>query len=280
MIDLKLGGKLGYLLLKAASVPPSQELSGGSAEKAGAAKLESDFAKEIWKYVQGRVVLDFGCGTGHEAVALALHGAAKVYGLEISDDFIRAARREAETAGVSDRCIFLHGQRQVREVESLYGSVDTVFSLDAFEHFLDPSQILAEINRLLKPGGRLLVNFGPPWNHPYGAHARYFTRIPWVHLIWTERTILKVRALYRDDGATRLEEIRGGLNRMTVARFRSLIRAHNFETEVFRLRPVRWADWLVAHKILLEYLTSAVVCVLVKKPEQAPQKDLPLEMRW
>jgi len=265
MIDLKLGGKLGYLVLKAMSVPPSQQLPGGPAERVGAAKLEEDFGKEIWRYVQGRVVVDFGCGFGHEAVAAALHGAARVYGLDISEDFIQRAGKEAETAGVADKCVFLHGQRQVGDVEALYGTIDTVFSLDAFEHFLDPSQILEQISRLLKPGGRLLVNFGPPWNHPYGAHARYFTRIPWVHLIFTEKTILKVRALYRNDGATRLEEVRGGLNRMTVGRFRSLIRAHNFETEVFRLQPVRGTSRLVARNILTEYFTSAVACVLVKK---------------
>ncbi|SRR5216684_1009031 len=264
MIDAKLGGRLGYLLLKGASVPPSKELPAGPAEKVGAAKLEEDFGKEIWKYVQGRVVADFGCGIGDEAVAAAVHGATKVYGLEISEDFIRAAGKAAQTAKVADKCFFLHGQRQRRDVEALYGTIDTVFSLDAFEHFPDPAQILGEIGRLLKPGGRLLVNFGPPWNHPYGAHLRYFTRVPWVHLIFTEETILKVRALYRNDGATKFEEVRGGLNRMTVGHFRSLIRADNFETEVFRLQPVRRTSWLVTRNILLEYFTSAVICVLVK----------------
>jgi SAM-dependent methyltransferase len=265
MIELKLGGNLGYSLLKAASVPPSQAAPCGQAEEVGAAKLESDLGRDVWKYVENRVVLDFGCGAGHEAIAAALHGAAKVYGLEISDDFIQAAGREAKTAGVADKCSFLHGERQAREVESLCGTVDTVFSLDAFEHFGNPDGVLTRISKLLKPGGRLLVNFGPPWNHPYGAHARYMTRIPWVHLIFTESSILRVRALYRNDGATRFEEVRGGLNRMTVGRFRSLIRAHDFEIEVFRLRPVRGAGWLVAHNVLLEYFTSAVVCVLVKK---------------
>src|SRR5229473_244898 len=235
MIDAKLGGRLGYLLLKGASVPPSKELPAGPAEKVGAAKLEEDFGKEIWKYVQGRVVADFGCGIGDEAVAAAVHGATKVYGLEISEDFIRAAGKAAQTAKVADKCFF--------------------------EHFPDPAQILGEIGRLLKPGGRLLVNFGPPWNHPYGAHLRYFTRVPWVHLIFTEETILKVRALYRNDGATKFEEVRGGLNRMTVGHFRSLIRADNFETEVFRLQPVRRTSWLVTRNILLEYFTSAVICV-------------------
>jgi SAM-dependent methyltransferase len=265
MIDLKLGGRPGYFLLKAASVPPSPEGNGGAEEETGAAKLEADLGREVWKYVKDRTVVDFGCGFGHEAVAAALHGATRVYGLEINDDFIGAAQREAEMSSVADHCFFLHGERQAKEVEALNGTVDTVFSLDAFEHFRDPGQILTHINKLLKPGGRLLVNFGPPWNHPYGAHARYFTRIPWVHLIFSEKTILKVRALYRDDGATRFEEVRGGLNRMTVGRFLSLIKAHDFEVELLQLRPVKGTGWFVTNNLLKEYFTSAVICAAVKK---------------
>jgi SAM-dependent methyltransferase len=264
MVDLRFGGKPGYLLLRALSAPPLQGLAATADEDFGASRLELDLGKEVWKYIEQRVVLDFGCGQGSEVVAAACKGASKAYGIEISDLFLEAAKKEANRAGVGERCVFLHGQRQAEEVASIYGTVDTVLSLDAFEHFSNPAEILAEIYKLLKPGGRLLVNFGPPWNHPYGAHARYFTRVPWVHLVFSEQALLKVRALYRNDGATRFEEIQGGLNRMTVRRFRTLVTRSNFETEIFRLRPVKGCGWLIRHGILLEYLTSAVLAVLVK----------------
>lgn len=269
MIDLRLGGRVGYLLLRAFSIPPSREEASITKEESGAAKLEADLGKDVWGYIKDQVVLDFGCGIGQEAMAAALHGAKRVFGLEIRDDFVDAARHEATIKHLADRCVFIHASRQPEDVEALYGTVDTVISLDAFEHFIDPARILDQIRRLLRPGGRLLVNFGPPWNHPYGAHARYMTKIPWVHLIFTEKTILKLRGLYRNDGAIRLEDIPGGLNRMTVARFLLLAANRGFKAELLRLRAVGGIQWLVDLPGLREFFTSAVECVLVNKSAEA-----------
>ncbi|CAN5864331.1 hypothetical protein BH24ACI4_BH24ACI4_08100 [soil metagenome] len=53
----------------------------------------------------------------------------------------------------------------------------------------------------------------------------HFTKLPWVNVLFSERTVMQVRARFRDDGATRYEEVVMGLNRMTIARFERLIRA-------------------------------------------------------
>ena len=50
-----------------------------------------------------------------------------------------------------------------------------------------------------------------------------FTRVPWVQLFFDEQTVLRVRARYVDDGATRYEDVQGGLNRMTLARFDAFV---------------------------------------------------------
>jgi len=67
---------------------------------------------------------------------------------------------------------------------------DAVFSVNAFEHISHVDSALAEINRVLKPGGRALISFEPVWSCSYGHHLHHFALDsdlipPWSHLIWS-----------------------------------------------------------------------------------------------
>jgi SAM-dependent methyltransferase len=283
---LQLGGKFGYRLLRLLSRDPARAKHQGCSRASdagppsaaeGIAKLEQCLGPAVWEELRGRTVLDFGCGRGAEAVATALRGAERVYGLDIQRDCLAAARDLARREGVEDRCTFLHAADDREAVDEIAGQIDRAWSLDAFEHYADPAATLAEQFRLLSPAGRLLVAFGPPWHNPYGAHLRFFTRVPWVHLWFREETIMQVRGLYRDDGARRFEEVPGGLNRLTVRRFEELARESGFEIERLRAVPLsrrlmrldeRWDRWLTPGG-LREFFTSTVVCTL-RKPAAAP----------
>jgi hypothetical protein len=72
----------------------------------------------------------------------------------------------------------------------------------------------------LEPGGEIAIGFGPLWESPWGGHIDFMTRLPWAHLVFPEQVILAERRRFRpEENPTRFEEIRGGLNRMTLARF-------------------------------------------------------------
>lgn len=261
----KLGGDAGFLLIKALSYQHCKTF--GSADDTrirGAAKIEQDLGSDVWDAFSERTVIDYGCGLGHEAVAIACRGAKRVYGIDIQRASLDAAAALAKREGVTDRCVFLDGLQQRDEIEALYGTADYIYALDSFEHLSRPDESLAEIFRLLKPGGRLLINFGPPWKHPYGCHLRYITPVPWIHLYFEEPTIMALRAVFRDDGAKTFDEVPGGLNRMTVARFIQLVRHQSFEIETFQLLPVRRCAFLTNSKWLREYFTSAIKCTLRK----------------
>lgn len=108
----------------------------------GAGKLEALFDPTIWEQVAGKVVLDFGCGIGDEALEIACHGAKQVIGLDIREDFLAIARSRQADAHVSN-CTF---------VRNLDAQADVIFSVDSFEHFDNPGEILSEMARLLSPG--------------------------------------------------------------------------------------------------------------------------------
>ncbi len=66
---------------------------------------------------------------------------------------------------------------------------DAVLSISTFEHISDVSAALAEVDRVLKPGGWALISFEPIWSCSYGHHLHHFGSCsdlipPWSHLIW------------------------------------------------------------------------------------------------
>jgi 2-polyprenyl-3-methyl-5-hydroxy-6-metoxy-1,4-benzoquinol methylase len=213
-------------------------------------KLAMLLGNDFLQSLRGLVVLDFGCGYGLETIEMAKAGARLAIGLEIEEELLAAARRNAEQAGVGDRCQF---------VSQAQGPVDRVISLDCFEHYADPAQVLRTLFELLRPGGSLHVSFGPPWYHPKGMHLNELP--PWTHVFCGEEAVLRWRQLMRGGNALTYAEV--GLNRMTVARFVRLIRASHFEIELLRVMPIQPLRW-VHNRLTREFTTSVVQCALRK----------------
>jgi SAM-dependent methyltransferase len=202
-------------------------------------------------------VLDFGCGLGYQAVALAELGALSVLGVDMNPEWLSRARRLATERGVADR---------VRFVESLgpkeMQKFDVVISQNSMEHFPDPERALSEMIDALAPNGEIILTFEPPWYAPYGAHMHYFTKIPWVHLLFPERTIMAVRARYKNDGARRYEDVEGGLNRMSVHKFDRLLRSSGLSVVRRTNVPVKGQLLLSRIPGVRELFTNRLTAVL------------------
>jgi 2-polyprenyl-3-methyl-5-hydroxy-6-metoxy-1,4-benzoquinol methylase len=223
----------------------------GSAYR-GRSKLEVLFGAGIWSEIVGKVVADFGCGSGVEAIEMAQHG-ARVIGIDIVERLLQSARRAAEDAGVAERCTF---------VNRTDGPVDLVISLDGFEHFSDPAGVLRSMSQIIRPTGRVLLSFGPTWLHPLGGHL--FSVFPWAHLIFTEEALIRWRSRFKHDGATRFEEVEGGLNQMTIRTFRQLVARSPLQFEIFETVPIRRLRAL-ANPLTREFLTGSVRCRLQRR---------------
>src|ERR1035441_3904579 len=126
----------------------------------GRSKLAILMGDGFFPKIAGKVIVDFGCGDGADAVEMAANGAKQVIGIDIRENVLQPATQKALAAGVQDTCAFATSTRQL---------ADLVVSLDAFEHFADPAEILQVMNSLLLPAGEVLVSFGPTWYHPWGG---------------------------------------------------------------------------------------------------------------
>lgn len=117
---------------------------------------------EVARIVAGQAltgchVLDIGSGLGGADVALVRdHGAARVTGAEVQGISVQGAHRRAQALGLDDRIFYVH----VRAGDLPFADAvfDVVFSKDALIHVHDKAGIMAEMFRVLRPGGRLVLS--------------------------------------------------------------------------------------------------------------------------
>jgi arsenite methyltransferase len=105
----------------------------------------------------GEVVLDLGSGGGIDVLLSArrVGPAGTVYGLDMTDDMLDLARRNAAEAGVRN-VKFLRGR--IEEIPLPAESVDVIISNCVINLSGDKRQVLAEAWRVLRPGGRFAVS--------------------------------------------------------------------------------------------------------------------------
>lgn len=138
--------------------PPKSRKDNPSPYGGQRSKLSILMGDAFFTSITGKIVVDFGCGEGSEAIEMARRGAARVIGIDIREDVLNVARQKAEAAGVQDRCSFGTSATELAAV---------IVSLDAFEHFARPDEILRIMHGLLKPVGRCGSVSGRPGITPW-----------------------------------------------------------------------------------------------------------------
>lgn len=248
-------------------VPVPDERTREETFAAGFPSTERFFSRLPDLELEGRSVLDFGCGMGATCFWLAEHGAARVVGVDIQEVTFPDHKLETEYAHLKQRVRF----EQVTDNRPLSDPVDIVISKETFEHVIDPTGYVAAMKRSLVPGGEIVIGFGPLWKAPWGGHINFMTKVPWAHLMFPEEVILAERRRFRpDEHAERFEEIRGGLNRMTLARFLGIMDDAGLDCVSMSINPrgqtssglrrgvLAGMDWMRRVPVLREYVTQSV----------------------
>src|SRR5688572_2803373 len=101
--------------------------------------------------VRGKRVLDIASGSGYGSALLA-ESATSVVGVDVSPDAVSYASREHARSNVEFRV----GNAEHIPVDD--SSVDVVVTFETIEHVADYERFVAEIDRVLAPGGVALIS--------------------------------------------------------------------------------------------------------------------------
>ena len=234
---------------------------------------------------EGKTVLELGCNKGYLLNSFLQHENFDAIGADIDEYALEEAREH-----LGDRAKFVQSTPDGIPLED--ESVDVIYTIDTVEHLSSPSEIFEECYRVLRPGGTFLVHFGA-WLTPYGSHLEDIIPMPWANAVFSMDTLLDTAAhLYNspdyDVACYFLDEKTGKpkpnpyldkqkwetyLNRITIRRFRSIIRKLPFEIEhienigfggkVFKVG--KYLGKLSQLPVTEEFFTKATFAVL-KKP--------------
>jgi len=112
------------------------------------------FADEV-RTGTGQCLVDIGCGRGGPGLWVAAATGARLIGIDIAQSALADARRRADQLGLADRADYRRGSFEDTGLPDK--SADAVMSVDALLFSPDKAAALAELARIVVPGGRLVL---------------------------------------------------------------------------------------------------------------------------
>ena len=251
----------GEALLKFLSKEPGTDDYKDGSTKLSPGKELTTLRREfpdLAAHLTGKRVIDFGCGGGRQSVSLVRDVHCYVCGIDTNSRALQNAKDLAGHSGLSEKEI----EFRERVTADMHGKFDAVISQNAMEHYLNPAAVLNDMKSLIHEKGKILITFGPPWLAPYGSHMHFFCRIPWLNILFSERSVMAVRALYRSDGAKRYEDVESGLNKMTVSKFERIVSESGLGISYKKYSCIKGQNWLANIPLVRELFINRVTCVL------------------
>lgn len=218
--------------------------------------------------LDGKLVLDFGCGMGGMSLWYASNWDCEVHGVDIDGHHVQVANVLRERHGFSPRKVLLE-KRDILE-EPLTRKYDCVMLNDVAEHIPYPvlERIFHQISQALKPGGRVFVSY-PPWQGPYASHVTRVTKLPWSQYIpnfilipWLKRRPFQLTGEHE----TNLIEAYEGLNHLT---HETLMRTAELSSMKLSVRHShskisKWVPQFLVRMFPFKYLISKEIVLLEK----------------
>ena len=123
----------------------------------------------------GGVILDVASGTAGVAIALAKRTTAKVVGADLTEQMLRRGKRNVAATGLADRVTLVTGRAE--QLPFPDASFDALTFTYLLRYVDDPQATLAELSRVVKPGGRVAslefaVPPSPLWHAAWWLYTR------------------------------------------------------------------------------------------------------------
>ena len=140
--------------------------------------IDVKWRKKVVALVNGQkpdLVLDIATGTGDLAINLAKTGATKIIGLDISEGMLAVGRKKIAKEQLSGKIEMVQGDSEALPFENnSFDAITVAFGVRNFENL---EKGLAEIHRVLKPGGIFVVlETSVPTKFPFKQGYSVYTR--------------------------------------------------------------------------------------------------------
>ena len=150
--------------------------------------------------LSGDRLLDVGCGDGTFTRELGAKF-RQIHGIDVQDNYLEQFR-----AAVKGDSRFSISNMSASDMEFPNDYFDTVITIETLEHIPNLSAAAAEIFRVLRPGGELLITVPNRWfpfeNHgaqfgrwQWGGRVPLLTYWPWLHRRTALARVFKIRDL-------------------------------------------------------------------------------------
>jgi ubiquinone/menaquinone biosynthesis C-methylase UbiE len=215
--------------------------------------------------VMDKDIVEIGCGQGGICLFMAMNGANSVIGIDVSDEVLHTAEtikgKFIEKGFVRPNQVRFE-KSFAEKLDIPDESIDLVIADNVFEHVTDIELTLKECKRILKKNGILHIPGYPSILSKFGPHLKYGTKIPWLHIFFTEKAICEavyLRAIKYPE--LKLFEYYGGLDKqpktfrdvrpykdlsyITNKKMKAAISKIGFKIEAFGCSRPLWATLLV-----------------------------------
>lgn len=228
--------------------------------------------KKFWKRLRGRPdfknksILDFGCGHGSLCIDIAKSGASTVTGIDLNKNLLKFARENLDTNynNLSEKIIF---EEKDLLKDNFNKKFDIIVTKDTFEHSLNLPDILNRFYDLLNDDGKAYIGFGPLYNSFNGDHGRTQLKVPWMHVILSEKIIINRYNKKNSNQIDKIEDL--GLSKYSFKDYKKIFSESKFNIDYFITNqsdhPVgKVFNILSKINFLEEYFTFNIYCILRK----------------
>jgi len=97
--------------------------------------------------IEGRSVLDIGCGPGHYSITLAQRGAGRVIGIDFAEGMLKIAAEHAQKVGVGNQCQFMVQDFYTYAPQDIF---DYVIVMGFMDYMPDPEKVVGKVLSLTR----------------------------------------------------------------------------------------------------------------------------------